>query len=107
MENKNCDIKCPVQATLNVVGGKWKTIIIWHLRDHKKRFAELGRAIGAITQKMLTQQLKELEEDGIINRKVYPQVPPKVEYSLTNYGRTLEPVIIAMCEWGGKHSKRK
>ena len=91
---------CPVEATIEVIGGKWKSIIIHHLLDGTKRFNELRRLIPSITQRMLTSQLRELERTGIVHREVYPQVPPKVEYSLTELGRTLEPVLWVMHDWG-------
>ncbi len=104
--NKNYDnINCPVEITLDVIGGKWKVIIIYHLQDGIKRFGELKKSVNGITQKMLTQQLRELEADGIINRKVYAQVPPKVEYSLTDYGYTLKPILALMCQWGSNHKR--
>ncbi|MGH7836833.1 MAG: winged helix-turn-helix transcriptional regulator, partial [Candidatus Binataceae bacterium] len=84
---------CPAEATLRVIGGRWKTVILYHLFEQTMRFSELSRAIGSITQKMLSQQLRELERDGLVNRRVYPQIPPKVEYSLTSRGLTLRPVI--------------
>jgi len=98
---------CPVEATLNVIGGKWKVLIMWHLKDNVRRFGELRRMMPGVTQKMLTQQLRELENDGLINRKVYAQVPPKVEYSLTEYGNTLKPVLNAMCRWGNAYLERQ
>jgi DNA-binding HxlR family transcriptional regulator len=91
---------CPVEATMSVIGGKWKCLIIHHLIDGTKRFNELRRLIPAITQRMLTSQLRELEADRIVNRKVYAEVPPKTEYSLTELGKTLEPVLWAMHDWG-------
>ncbi|WP_051940873.1 winged helix-turn-helix transcriptional regulator [Stenoxybacter acetivorans] len=91
---------CPVDNTLSIIGGKWKVLILHHLKDEPRRFNELRRRIPDITQRMLTLQLRELEQDGIILRHVYPQVPPKVEYSLTELGCTLIPVIMAMHEWG-------
>lgn len=94
---------CPVTTTLSVIGGKWKAIILYIVREEKKRFGEIKRLIPSVTQKMLTQQLRELEDDGIINRKVYPIVPPKVEYSLTEYGQSLLPILDAMEEWGMNH----
>ena len=97
----------PVQVTLGVIGGKWKPAILWQLGESTKRFSELARAIEGITQKMLTQQLRELEADGLVSRKVYPEVPPKVEYAISQYGKTLEPVLTSMCEWGKKHKERK
>ena len=99
-------MKCPVKTTLKIIGGRWKVIIIHQLMDGTKRFSELKRAIDGITQKMLTQQLRELERDGVVERKVYPQVPPKVEYSLTHLGRSLKPILEAMHEWGVKHMNR-
>ena len=92
--------KCPAEVTLEIIGGRWKVPILWHLTQGTRRFSELRRALTGITQKMLTQQLRELEADGIVNRKVYPQVPPKVEYSLTMEGKTLKPVVEIMCKWG-------
>ena len=97
---------CAVGATLNIIGGKWKSLILWHLKGKVRRFGELKRLIPGITQKMLTQQLRELEADNIINRKVYAQVPPKVEYSMTEYGLSLGPILNLMCQWGSKHIKR-
>jgi len=93
---------CPVTATMTIIGGKWKPIILWILRDDVRRFGEIKKLTPAITQKMLTQQLRELEKDKIINRKIYPEVPPKVEYSITDYGRTLVPILDAMANWGKK-----
>jgi DNA-binding HxlR family transcriptional regulator len=91
---------CPVTRTMSVIGGKWKPIIMWTVRGGTRRFGEIRKMIPGITQKMLTQQLRELERDGIISRKVYAVVPPMVEYSLTEYGRTLTPILDAMAEWG-------
>jgi len=91
---------CPAEATLRVIGGSWKVPILWHLSKGTKRFSQLRRDLPGVTQKMLTQQLRELERAGVVHRKVYPQVPPKVEYSLTNRGRTLMPIVSAMCKWG-------
>ncbi len=92
--------RCPAEGTLEVIGGKWKVLIIWQLFRGQQRFSELFRALDGITQKMLTQQLRELEHDGIVHRTVYPQVPPKVEYALTPLGESLKPIVDAMCEWG-------
>ncbi len=97
---------CPVEITLKILGGKWKPIILWHLNRGTLRFNELSRLIEGITQKMLTQQLRELEADGLIRRKVYPEVPPKVEYSMTEHGKSLKPVLQAMGDWGFKHKNR-
>jgi DNA-binding HxlR family transcriptional regulator len=92
--------QCPAEKTLDIIGGRWKVLILWQLYQRERRFSELLRAMTGITQKMLTQQLRELERDGIVHRQVYPQVPPKVEYSLTPLGESLRPVVDAMCEWG-------
>ncbi|MGL5435430.1 MAG: winged helix-turn-helix transcriptional regulator [Lachnospiraceae bacterium] len=91
---------CPVEAAVDVIGGKYKVIIIWNLIDKTLRYCELRRAIPKATPKMLSQQLKELEADGIINRILYPVVPPKTEYSLTEMGNTLAPIICDLCKWG-------
>ncbi|MEI8360812.1 MAG: helix-turn-helix domain-containing protein [bacterium] len=96
-----------VQIALNVIGGKWKPIILWHLIDGAVRFGELHRMIPGVSQKMLTQQLRELEADKIINRKVYQEVPPKVEYSLTNYGLTLHPILENLGNWGELHHTKQ
>lgn len=93
---------CPAQHTLHVIGGRWKIPIVWRLQQGTHRFSELRRALEGVTQKMLAQQLRELESDGIVGRTVYPQVPPKVEYWLTQSGRSLAPVVEAMCKWGAK-----
>ncbi|MBC1230412.1 winged helix-turn-helix transcriptional regulator [Listeria booriae] len=95
-----------VEATLEVIGGKWKCVILCHLTHGKKRTSELKRLIPSITQKMLTQQLRELEHDGIINRIVYNQVPPKVEYELSEYGKSLESILTSLCNWGDAHIER-
>lgn len=97
---------CPVETTLDVIGGKWKGILLYHLIDGKKRFNEFRELYPGITQRMLTLQLRELERDGVIYREVYKEVPPKVEYSLTEFGRTLEPIILLMKDWGEKHKDR-
>ncbi|RYG48762.1 transcriptional regulator [bacterium] len=91
---------CPVETTLRIVGGKWKAVILFRLVEGKKRFSELKRLLPGATQQMLTQQLRELERDGIVHREVYAEVPPRVEYSLTELGRTLEPVLNLMSDWG-------
>jgi DNA-binding HxlR family transcriptional regulator len=91
---------CPVEAALEVIGGKWKGTILYRLLMGKKRFNELKRMFPSLTQRILTQQLRELERDGIIHREVYAEVPPRVEYSLTEFGRTLTPVLELLREWG-------
>ena len=99
---------CPVTATMKVLGGKWKPILInaiYHTTP--ARFGELKRSVIGITQSMLTQQLRELEDDGIISRKIYAQIPPKVEYTLTEFGLTLSPVIQTMANWGLEYKLNK
>ena len=100
MEEKN---NCPVEATLEMIGGKYKALILWHLAEKKLRFSELRRVITNATPKMLTQQLRELETNALIHREVYPVIPPKVEYSLTETGRSLLPILIAMRDWGATY----
>jgi DNA-binding HxlR family transcriptional regulator len=97
---------CPVEAAVDVFGGKWKALILWWLQERTWRFAELRRQIPGITEKMLTQQLRELEADGIVMRRVYATVPPKVEYSLTEYGWSLKRALKAICDWGRNHIER-
>jgi len=94
---------CLVETTLAVIGGRWKVLILQQLWDGVKRFNELHRALAGITHKTLTQQLREMEADGIIHREVYAQIPPKVEYSLTPLGKTLKPVLTAMHNWAERH----
>ncbi len=102
-----CAAGCTVEATLNLIGGKWKGVILYRLlTEEVLRFNELRRMLPNITQRMLTNQLRELESDGLIARKVYPEVPPKVEYRLTDYGQTLAPVIRALKAWGDAHVSR-
>lgn len=101
-----CHYGCAVEASLDVIGNKWKGVILFHLLEGTKRFNELRRLIPSVTQRMLTLQLRELEVDGIIIRKVYPQVPPKVEYSLTQYGQELQPLLLLLREFGKKVMNR-
>ena len=98
-----CNQGCPVEATLNLIGGKWKGVILYHLLERTYRFGELKRIMEGITQRMLTKQLRELETDGLIHRKVYAEVPPKVEYSLTETGESLRNIIQEMATWGRNH----
>ena len=106
MENAASEhLCCPVSTTLDIIGGKWKVLILYHLNTETHRFNELQRRMPAVTQRMLTLQLRELEADGIVHREVYPQVPPKVEYSLTPFGLTLMPVIEAMHRWGREYAQ--
>jgi len=94
---------CPIEATLALIGGKYKALILWHLIDNPLRFNELSRRIANVTPKMLTQQLRELENDRLLIRTVYPIVPPKVEYSLSDFGHSIIPVLDAMCNWGADY----
>ncbi len=97
---------CPIDITIKTIGGKWKPIILHHLLSGTKRFSELRRLTPDITQKMLTQQLRELEQEKLVERRVYPEVPPRVEYSLTEYGRKLEQVLKTLSEWGLVHQEK-
>jgi DNA-binding HxlR family transcriptional regulator len=96
----NKEFLCPVQLTLHTIMGKWKALILWNLREDIRRYGELKKLLPGVTHKMLTQQLRELEQDGIIHRKVYAVVPPKVEYSLTERGRKIVPILEMMRQWG-------
>lgn len=98
---------CPVEATLDLIGGKYKALILWHLSDGQLRFSELRKVITSATPKMLTQQLRELEAQALIHREVFPVVPPKVEYSLTELGRSLLPILVAMRDWGADYMRSK
>lgn len=96
----DCSPGCSVEAAIGLIDGKWKSVILFHLLDGTLRFNEIRRQIPGVTQRMLTNQLRELEQDGLIDRKVYAQVPPKVEYSLSQLGRSMEPVLLALKYWG-------
>ncbi len=98
---------CPVEATLDLIGGKYKALILWHLSDGKLRFSQLRKCIGGATAKMLTQQLRELESQKLVHREVFPIIPPKVEYSLTELGRSLLPILVSMRDWGDAYLKSK
>lgn len=101
IEFKNKNYMCTFEITIDLIGGKWKPLIIWHLGNNGiLRFNELKKTLPQITQKMLTQQLRELESDDLVSRKVYPQVPPKVEYTLTELGESIMPILKTMCIWG-------
>jgi DNA-binding HxlR family transcriptional regulator len=91
---------CALDVTMHFIGGKWKTVVLWYLRKDKKRFSELKRLIPDITEKMLSLQLKTLEEDGIVKRTLYPEVPPRVEYEMTDFGRSLIPMLEEIAKWG-------
>ena len=97
--------RCPVEATLELIGGKYKALILWHLSGGKLRFNELQKLIHGATPKMLTHQLREMESQGLIHRQVYPVIPPKVEYSLTDLGKSLLPLLVAMRDWGAEYLK--
>lgn len=102
MEQTN---RCPVEVTLDLIGGKYKALILWHLAAGPQRFSELRKKVSGATPKMLTQQLRELEQSELLHREVFPVVPPKVEYSLTELGRSLMPLLKSMRDWGAKYMK--
>ncbi|MDO4322385.1 MAG: winged helix-turn-helix transcriptional regulator [Lachnospiraceae bacterium] len=104
---KTCSSLCPVETTLQLIGGKYKAVILWHLMNDTLRYSELHKRMPKATDKMLAQQLRELEKDGLISRTVYPVVPPKTEYSLTDFGRTLSPILDEMCNWGKEYLEQK
>ena len=103
MECCSAGYNCPVDTTLGLIGGKYKSLILWHLLDNTLRFSELHRLIPHATPKMLTQQLRELEKDGFLTRTVYPVVPPRVEYTLTEFGASIRPVLLSMYGWGTQY----
>lgn len=107
MECECGGLNCPVDTTLRLIGGKYKSLILWHLVGKVLRYGEIQRLIPQATPKMLTQQLRELEKDKLVNRKVYPVVPPKVEYSLTELGESLRGILVAMYDWGEKYMSDK
>jgi DNA-binding HxlR family transcriptional regulator len=102
----DCTPGCSVEAAIALIDGKWKSVIMFHLLEEVLRFNELRRKIPGVTQRMLTNQLRELEEDGLIERKVYPQVPPKVEYRLSPLGDSMKPVMLALKDWGDANISR-
>ncbi len=106
MKRGRKEVGCPVETTLGVIEGRWKVMILHHLLPGTKRFNELHRLLKGVSQRTLAQQLRDLERDGIVRRKVYPQIPPKVEYSLTRLGTSLEPILLAMHEWGEAYARR-
>ena len=99
----SCSGGCPVEATLDLIGGKWKGLLLYRLMSGTQRFNALRRALPNVTQRMLTKQLRELEQAGLVNRVVYAEVPPRVEYSLTPLGRSLRPIIGALRNWGNDY----
>lgn len=101
--HNNVPYKCTVALALDIIGGKWKPLILWYLKDNVLRFGELQRTLKGVTQKMLTQQLRELESDGLVRRCIYTQVPPKVEYSLTDMGCTVVPILEMISKWGAEY----
>ena len=103
MLNENC----PVATTLDLIGGKYKALILWHLADGKLRFSELRKVVKNATPKMLTQQLRELEAQDLVRREVFPVVPPRVEYSLTELGKSLMPILVAMRDWGSGYLRKR
>lgn len=106
--NCNCtEQNCPVDTTIEMIGGKYKSLILWHLIDSTLRFGELRKLIPQATPKMLTQQLRELEENNLVIRTVYPVVPPKVEYSLTDLGKSIQPILESMYDWGAAYLTQK
>ncbi|QPH52263.1 winged helix-turn-helix transcriptional regulator [Pontivivens ytuae] len=103
-DHYDCSLGCPVEATLELIGGKWKGVVLYHLIDGTMRFNELHRAAGTVTQRVLTKALRELEAAGLVSRTVHPVVPPHVDYALTEKGRTLVPLLLAMRDWGLEHA---
>jgi DNA-binding HxlR family transcriptional regulator len=97
---------CGLEAALDVIGGKWKVLILWHLHPEPRRFGDLRRRVEGISEKMLIQQLREMEADDIVRRKAFAEIPPRVEYSLTGLGVSLSQALTPLCDWGGKHMKR-
>ena len=106
IKSSDCYEKCPVETAIDVLAGKWKILILWYLRSEQKRFSELQKLIPNATQKMLIQKLREFEIDGLVHREVYPVVPPKVEYSLTEYGKSLKPILKQLYLWGEIHKDK-
>ena len=99
--------RCPLEATIDLIGGKWKCLILWHLSGRVLRFGQLHQLMPKATQKMLTQQLRDLERDGLVVRTVYPEVPPHVEYALTERGRSLLPLLYALCDRGEQYLRER
>lgn len=107
MPDKETLPPCPVETTLLLIGNKWKVLILRDLLDGTKRFGELKRSIGSVSQKVLTQQLRAMESDGLVHREVYAEVPPRVEYSLTELGESLKPILDAMLDWGMDYKEKR
>ena len=107
LDKRNIDYNdCPINTTIRIIGGKWKIPVLYVLREKTLRFSEIQKSLPQVTQKMLTQQLRELEKDGLVSRKVYAQVPPKVEYTITPMAKKLEPIIDALCQWGTDYQNK-
>ena len=106
-ESRRKVYSCPVDVALDVLGGKWTIHVLWFLSQGVQRFGQLRKSIPGITQKVLTRELRALEGHGVVRRRAYPQMPPRVEYSITPYGRTLDPLLDAMCDWGLAHARRR
>ena len=106
MKTEQVDGRRFVQTTLGILGGKWKILILWNIRDRPQRLSELKRLIPAISEKVLIQQLRELEKDGIVHRRDYGEMPPRVDYSFTAHGETLKPIFPVLCKWGELHLKQ-
>jgi DNA-binding HxlR family transcriptional regulator len=106
MTSEQLDGRKFVTTTLGVLGGKWKILILWNIRERPQRLSELKRLIPEISEKVLIQQLRDLEKDGIVHRRDYAEMPPKVDYSFTEYGKSLKPVLRMLCHWGEEHLKR-
>lgn len=103
---KRAKYSCGLEAAFDVIGGKWKLLIMWQLHPEPKRFGELKRLVVGVTEKMLIQQLREMEADGLVHREAYPEIPPRVTYSLTPMGLSLKELLPPLCEWGTRHMKR-
>ncbi|UOY91040.1 helix-turn-helix transcriptional regulator [Ectobacillus sp. JY-23] len=107
MKQLNQEYHCAINMVIDIIGGKWKVLILWNLNEGTKRFNELKRAMPGITQKMLTQQLRELEDHGLVMRTVYEEVPPRVEYTTTDLGKKIQPTLFEMCKWGDLYAEEK
>ena len=104
MADRKQVFSCPIGGTLEVIAGRWKSEILWHLGDGPMRFNALQRKVGQVSQKMLSQQLRELQRDGLVTRKQFEEIPPRVEYSLTEFSKTLQPLFKMMVDWSAEHS---
>jgi DNA-binding HxlR family transcriptional regulator len=104
MKQLKSEYQCAIELVMDVIGGKWKVLILWNLNEGSKRFNELKRSLSGVTQKMLTQQLRELEEHGLVQRTIYEEFPPKVEYSTTEWGKKIQPALFEMCRWGDEYA---